>query len=95
MKKIKEELVSQDELMKALTFIKTDKTFAFEDSLKEASYYSNAWCLRGDIEPVEKELDIYEEVARDPEFIRETAQKLFSTKPVILIIGQDIQDVRW
>jgi predicted Zn-dependent peptidase len=93
--KITNELIDKDETSKALAFIKANATFAFENSLSEASYYSEKWCLTGGIESMEKELEKYKEIADDPEFIRETARKLFSSKPAILVIGSGITSVGW
>ena len=77
-----------DELNKALAFIKSNIAFSFENSLFEASYYSKLWCFTGTIQPIARELDIYESIVRNPDLIHETARKLFSVNPAILILGQ-------
>jgi predicted Zn-dependent peptidase len=93
--RISNEGAEPEELQKALKFVKASAAFAFENSLSEASYYSNQWCLSGKITNIENELRLYDEVAKDPEFIRETAKKLFSVKPAILIVGNDVPEVKW
>lgn len=85
--KIISENISRDELAKSFAFIKAGQAFSFEDTLSEASYYSNLWCSTGSIKSFEEELDKYQLTANNIELIQKTAKDIFSTDPSILIIG--------
>jgi predicted Zn-dependent peptidase len=85
--KITSENISKDELAKSLAFIKAGQAFLFEDSLSEASYYSNLWCSSGEIQPFEEELKKYQLTSGNIELIQNTAKEIFSNNPSILIIG--------
>ncbi len=83
-KRLSTETLSSAELAKAISFIKANMAFSFENSLAEASYYSGSWCATGNIVSVEKEISNYGTV--NPLEILETAKLLFSKKPAILTI---------
>ncbi len=89
LKKVSEQLLSQDEINKSLAQIKASLSFSFENSLTEAAYYANGWCSTGKIKEIHSELEQYS-LAADPVIIRDTAVKLFSQTPGILILGSKI-----
>ncbi|HEY4503830.1 MAG TPA: pitrilysin family protein [Candidatus Paceibacterota bacterium] len=78
-----------EELDKAYTFIKVGLSFALENSLTEASMYSNMWCSTGILKSVENELAKYAEVANDRDFVKEVAKNIFSKNHAILIINSN------
>ncbi|MEK7609741.1 MAG: pitrilysin family protein [Patescibacteria group bacterium] len=85
--------ISDIELNRALAFIKSSIVFSFENTLNEASHYSNFWCSTNKIQSVDQELLNYESVAKNPDKILATAQKLFSVKPSILVTSAEIIDL--
>lgn len=88
LKKVTSSDLPEVELNKALAFIRSNIAFSFENSLFEASYYSRLWCFTGIVQPIERELDYYESIIHTPSLIQETAKKMFSVNPAVLIIGQ-------
>ncbi len=88
--KIKNELISQEELNKAYTFIKSGQIFGFENSLTLASFYSDLWSTEEVSISVEDILAKYERIYNNPAYIQEVAKKVFSVEPVIQLIGSNI-----
>jgi predicted Zn-dependent peptidase len=77
-------LLSPEERQKAFRYIKTNRAFQFENSLAEAAYHSNQWCLTGTLPPAE--LAVYAAVAADAEALRAAAARLFSSPPAMVFI---------
>ncbi|MDP3962285.1 MAG: insulinase family protein, partial [bacterium] len=88
LKKVTSGDLPEDELNKVMAFVRSNIAFSFENSLFEASYYSKSWCFTGTVQPIEEEFNNYESIVRTPSLIQETARKMFSVRPAILIIGQ-------
>lgn len=89
-KRIISEKISDRELAKILSFIKSGIAFSFEDSLTEASYHSRSWCSNGRIETASEVISHYESVIKNPGLIQETAKRLFNQDPSVLLIGQEV-----
>lgn len=76
--------LSDEERNRALSFVKAGRAFRFEDSLSEASHLSQQWCMVGKIQA--DELEMYAKVAANAGAIQQTAQRLFTHEPAIVLI---------
>jgi predicted Zn-dependent peptidase len=94
LKKITNEPISSDELKKAFVQIKSNLTFSFEDSLDEAQFYSNNWCL-DKIITLDEEIQNFKRVSENPTFIQGVAKRIFSSKPTVAALVSAPMDITW
>lgn len=80
-------VIPEDEIRKSLAFIKAGLAFNLENSLAEASFYSNMLSTSGVIRSIDEELVLYDAASKDPISLKKTAARIFSSKPSVLAIG--------
>ncbi len=88
--RISTELISNDELNKAFTLIKSAQIFNFENSISLASFYSEILATNGRLMSADEVLSKYKEISSNPEYVLEIAKRVFKTSPSILLMGSNI-----